>query len=211
MGGGCQHHAPAALPPGKTRYPLYRRLGRPQGRSGPVRKISPPLGFDPRTVQPVASRYTDCAIPAHTELNRDTNLTAKLRKQRKNGLNRILTDLRFLHGMVWLNTQVLGLLRCADCQLLTFRRSEVPASFRVKQTALRSIETEVIFQPVDTVGTSEDCTIQHHFCKNLKTWKILSLERRNRTETEMPHEYSHTINNLWIATIAKNCFYVVNR
>ena len=28
-----QHHAPAALPPGKTRYPLYRRLGGPQGRS----------------------------------------------------------------------------------------------------------------------------------------------------------------------------------
>jgi len=26
-------------PPGKTRYPLYRRLGGPQGRSGPVRKI----------------------------------------------------------------------------------------------------------------------------------------------------------------------------
>ena len=41
MGVGCQHHAPAALPPGKTRYPLYRRLGRPQGRSGGVRKISP--------------------------------------------------------------------------------------------------------------------------------------------------------------------------
>ena len=28
-------------------------------------KISPPPGFDPRTVQPVASRYTDCAIPAY--------------------------------------------------------------------------------------------------------------------------------------------------
>jgi len=28
--------------PGKTRYPLYRRLGGPQGRSGQVRKISPP-------------------------------------------------------------------------------------------------------------------------------------------------------------------------
>jgi len=28
---------------------LYRRLGGPQGRSGQVRKISPPLGFDPRT------------------------------------------------------------------------------------------------------------------------------------------------------------------
>jgi hypothetical protein len=39
---GGQHHAPAALPPGKTRYPLYRRLGGPKGRSGRVRKISPP-------------------------------------------------------------------------------------------------------------------------------------------------------------------------
>jgi len=29
-----QRHAPAALPPGKTRYPLYRRLRGPQGRSG---------------------------------------------------------------------------------------------------------------------------------------------------------------------------------
>jgi len=43
-----------SLPPGKTRYPLYRRLGGPQGRSGQVRKISPQPGFDPRTVQPVA-------------------------------------------------------------------------------------------------------------------------------------------------------------
>ena len=31
--------------PGKTRYPLYRRLGGPQGRPGQVRKISPPTGI----------------------------------------------------------------------------------------------------------------------------------------------------------------------
>ena len=36
---------PAALYPGKTRYPLYRRLVKPQGRSGRVRKISPPTGI----------------------------------------------------------------------------------------------------------------------------------------------------------------------
>ena len=42
MGMGVERHAPAALPPGKTRYPLYRRLGGAQGRSGRVRKISPP-------------------------------------------------------------------------------------------------------------------------------------------------------------------------
>ena len=47
-----QRQALAALPVGKTRYPLYRRLDGPQGRSGHVRKISPPPGFDPRTVQP---------------------------------------------------------------------------------------------------------------------------------------------------------------
>ena len=47
------------LPPGKTRYPLHKRLGGPQGRSGQVWKISPPPGFDPRTVQPVRSCYVD--------------------------------------------------------------------------------------------------------------------------------------------------------
>ena len=60
---GGQHHPPAALPPGKIRYQLYRRLCGPHGRSGRVRKISPPTGFDPRTVQPAASSYTDWAIP----------------------------------------------------------------------------------------------------------------------------------------------------
>ena len=48
-----------SLPPGKTRYPLYWRLGGSQGWSGQVWKISPPPGFDPRNVQPVASRYAD--------------------------------------------------------------------------------------------------------------------------------------------------------
>ena len=47
------------LPPGKTQYPLYRKLGEPDGPTGQVRKISSPPGFDPRTVHPVASRYTD--------------------------------------------------------------------------------------------------------------------------------------------------------
>ena len=50
-----------SLPPGKTRYPLYRRLGGPQGRSWKVGKISPPTGIRSRTVQPVVSRYTDWA------------------------------------------------------------------------------------------------------------------------------------------------------
>jgi hypothetical protein len=61
-GGGGQCYASAALCLGKTWYPLYRRLGGPQGRSGREWKTSPPQGSDPRTVQPLASRYTHYAI-----------------------------------------------------------------------------------------------------------------------------------------------------
>jgi len=44
-GVGGQRHASAALPPAKTRYPLYRRLGGTQYRSGRVRKISASTGI----------------------------------------------------------------------------------------------------------------------------------------------------------------------
>jgi hypothetical protein len=60
-GVGGQRHASAALPPGKTRNPLYMRFCGPQDRSAQVWKISSPPGFDLRTVQPVVSRYTDWA------------------------------------------------------------------------------------------------------------------------------------------------------
>ena len=63
---GGQHHALAALPPRKdTQYPLYKRLSGPQGQSGQVRKISPPLGFNHQTIQPIGSYYIDYNIPAH--------------------------------------------------------------------------------------------------------------------------------------------------
>ena len=48
------------LPPGKTRYPLYRRLGGPQGRSERAENLVP-TGIRFRTVHPVVSRYTDRA------------------------------------------------------------------------------------------------------------------------------------------------------
>ena len=39
-----------------SRYPLYRGLGRPLGRSGRMQKISPPRGPAPRTIQSVMRR-----------------------------------------------------------------------------------------------------------------------------------------------------------
>jgi hypothetical protein len=41
----------------KDSVPIVQEVGWAQGRSGRMRKISPPPEFDPQTVQPVASRY----------------------------------------------------------------------------------------------------------------------------------------------------------
>jgi hypothetical protein len=63
-----QRHAPVAFPPGKTHYPLYRRLDGPLSQSGRLRKILLTPVFDPRAVQPVASRYTKWVIAAPHEV-----------------------------------------------------------------------------------------------------------------------------------------------
>lgn len=65
-GGGCCTPRPGVFTPGKDiRCPLYTRLGGLQGPSGRVGKISPPLGLDPRTVQPLASHYNDYVMSVH--------------------------------------------------------------------------------------------------------------------------------------------------
>jgi hypothetical protein len=45
------------LPPGETRYLLYRGFGGSQGQSGRAENLAPP-GFDPRAAQLVVSRFT---------------------------------------------------------------------------------------------------------------------------------------------------------
>jgi len=56
-----QLHSPAALPPGKRPwYPLDRRLGSLQSRSGhgsEEKNSQPLLGLEPPIIQPVAQRY----------------------------------------------------------------------------------------------------------------------------------------------------------
>ena len=48
------------LPPGKNRYPSYKRMGGPQGWSGPAENTVP-TGIRSQAVQPVVSHYTDWA------------------------------------------------------------------------------------------------------------------------------------------------------
>ena len=62
-GGGWSTPRTDRFTPGKeTRYPLYRRLDGPRGRSEPARKNSPLPGLDPQSAQLVGSRYTGYAI-----------------------------------------------------------------------------------------------------------------------------------------------------
>ena len=56
------------LPPGKTRYPFYRRLCGPQTRSGRAENLVP-TWIRSQTIQPVVSRYTDWATrPTHIHI-----------------------------------------------------------------------------------------------------------------------------------------------
>jgi len=58
--GGWSTPCPGHFNPGKkTRYRFNRSLRGVPECVGRVRKILPPPGFDPWTVQPLASRYTD--------------------------------------------------------------------------------------------------------------------------------------------------------
>jgi len=57
-------HPGRNLPPEKTRYPFYRRLGGPQGRSGRVKNLIP-TGIRSRTVQPVAQSLYRLSYPVH--------------------------------------------------------------------------------------------------------------------------------------------------
>ena len=51
-------------PPGRTRYPFYRRLGGSHGRSGRAENLVP-TGIRSRTVQPVAQSLYRLSYPAH--------------------------------------------------------------------------------------------------------------------------------------------------
>jgi hypothetical protein len=68
MGVGGQCHSPATLPTGQTRYLLYRKLRGPQGQPGLVWIILLPLRFNPQTVQPILSCYTNWAILVHHDV-----------------------------------------------------------------------------------------------------------------------------------------------
>jgi hypothetical protein len=102
-----QRHAPAALPPGKTRYPLFHGyrafpvVSRPQRRSIQARKISLPPGFDPRTVHPVASPCTNCAISVPTVVRSQSKIEANKLEDFSARIVFLCTELDIVHILVF--------------------------------------------------------------------------------------------------------------
>jgi hypothetical protein len=90
-------------PEKESRYQLYRRMGEPRGLSRRVQKILPPLGFETRTVQPVASRYTNygitVALPFMCLHNNPKNVRILLRN---------LLPSTYFSTMIWCNATTMG-------------------------------------------------------------------------------------------------------
>jgi len=78
------------LPPGKTQYPFYKRLGGPQGRCGRAENLVP-TRIRSRTVQPVTQSLYRLSYPAHCI---ETSGSKYLR----------ITCMSMLHYIVYLST-----------------------------------------------------------------------------------------------------------
>ena len=87
------------LPPGKTRYPFYRRLGGPQGRSGREENLVP-TGIRSRTVQPVAQSLYRLSYPAdiyiYIYIYTRTHAQTHTYTDRQTKLSTICS-----HGVIW--------------------------------------------------------------------------------------------------------------
>ena len=98
MGLGDQSHVLAAIPPGKdTRHPIIRidGLSSPSER---IRKTSSQPGFEPRTIQAVASRYFDDTITAATCKNTSCSFHWNIQKKIQNyNVHEILKKIKQSH------------------------------------------------------------------------------------------------------------------
>jgi len=103
------------LPPGKTRYPLYRR----QGRGGRAENLVP-TAIRSRTVQAVVSHYTDWATqPTHTHTHTPHHTHTH-------------THTHTPHTHIWLRT---------DCMWITVvTKWHCSDSFLHKSGAVRSVD-----------------------------------------------------------------------
>jgi hypothetical protein len=118
-----QQHTPAVL----YLREIYWSLGGPQGRSGEVRKISPPPGFGPRTAQTVVSRHTDRATrPTSSTYDRKENsgFSSLVTNDVKNTTDRVLSVSWYTKSLKMNNAATVAaqLVKCIRSKVLNLRQ-----------------------------------------------------------------------------------------
>ena len=145
----------AALPgrtltPGKTRYPFYRRLGGPQGRSERAENLVP-TGIRSRTVQSVVSRYTDWATrPTHTHTHTHTHTYTHTHmyiyifflRMISSYFSYMAMEMRFLWSYLWAESRILNMIQaCGFLAGLTIRGPYLMTTYLRYRHSCHSAET----------------------------------------------------------------------
>jgi hypothetical protein len=94
-GGGCSVPRPGRFTPGKDPVPIVQEVGWAPGPVWTCAKNASPLGFDPWTVQSVASPYTDWATRPYNLYCTSYNCTQRdgILKARRRILTEVLVGL----------------------------------------------------------------------------------------------------------------------
>jgi hypothetical protein len=77
----------------------YKRLGGSQGQSGQVQKISPPPGFGPQNIQPLASLHTNYIIPVHKYKNKVKQTVVAVHAIKEHEDDRVKMYVHFLNSI----------------------------------------------------------------------------------------------------------------
>ena len=158
MGVGGERHVPAAVPP--TERASILCIG---GWVGPRAgldawgNISPPPGFDPRTDQPIASRYTDWAIAARRK---------RMEKGEKSNLFLFPNPWTWTSQTNWqTNAKNTFLWRVQRiCQASRKRHRTLNATWNIEKKCLRNPKTEPYnyqLEIPDCLSSSIGCSRQH--------------------------------------------------
>ena len=168
-------------------YPLYRRPGGPQDQSGRVRKIPSLPGLDPRTVQVVASRCTNYAIPTHTSnpytvLDRTWGFQeADFPKFQVNRHMRALLDVSILEDKInvffwnvesWMPTNTASYTRSTETSATQPRKTKVSYVVKISSNVLVHKRTfdkmegaDILIQSIAISRRSSKYTGQYNFSR----------------------------------------------
>ena len=161
------------LPPGKTRYPLYRRLGGPVGRSGRVRKCLAPTGIrSPNRPARSESLYR-LSYPGPRKQNKYIKKKIYRVRDRTRGYTACIWTLlitRTRHiNFVPMSTDLHTLYGCVSSTCLTVTPNPSPLNWRVTTMRFKIKRRKLWIRPTESI---------YVFRMILKSWWQIGISGR---------------------------------